>query len=107
MKTFSYENIICKLGQNKKENWNLFEGSNPNYYFFHLSAFPSGYLIAESISLTDKLILFCAKTCKEHTKYRNIRNIKIDYCTVGNLQKAENVGEIYYISNRKVKQIIV
>lgn len=107
MKTFLFENVVCKLGQTKEENWSLLDSSKFYFYFFHLSAFPSCYVIAECLVPSDEIITFCARMCKNHTKYRNLKNIKVDYCKVDNLRKGKNVGEVLYRSNRKVKQVTV
>tara|TARA_Y100000385_G_C12820799_1_gene520270 strand:- start:322 stop:651 length:330 start_codon:yes stop_codon:yes gene_type:complete len=107
MKTIQIHNINCLVGQNKNDNWKLLDNiKNKEYYFFHLSSFSSAYVFAETDFLTDnKIIKDIAKVCLNNTKYKNLKNIKVDYCRVKNLEKGENIGEVIYISNRKVKQI--
>ena len=46
-----------------------------------------------------------AKICKDNTKYKNIRNIKVDYCRCSNLFKGLVIGEVIFHSKRQVKQV--
>jgi predicted ribosome quality control (RQC) complex YloA/Tae2 family protein len=110
MKTYNIQNIICKLGQNSKENWNLLDSycNEPKFLFFHLSSFPSGYLIIECNEHPSlSIIKSAADICRNGTKYKKIKNIKVDYTTLDNVKKGCYVGEILYKSNRKVNQIII
>jgi hypothetical protein len=108
MKQLLINNINCKIGSNSKENWEILETANHNYLFFHLSSFPSCYVILETNDISDNnSILKAALECKKHTKYKNLKNIKVDYCYVSNLEKGDVVGEVIFKSNRKIKNIIV
>jgi predicted ribosome quality control (RQC) complex YloA/Tae2 family protein len=109
MKKFVYENFVCKLGETAKENWELLEKAENHYLFFHLSSFPSGYVILEykDSEPTPFMIQTAAQLCKNGTKYRTLTNIKVDWCRCDNLEKTDKVGEIIFKSNRKVKQITI
>ena len=48
-----------------------------------------------------------ALNCKLNTKYKNLKNIKVDYTLCDNVEKGEFVGELIYKSNRKVLSIKV
>lgn len=52
-----------------------------------------------------EVIFAAASLCKENTKYRNLKNLKVAYTFIGNLKKKEEIGSVYYHSNRKVKYI--
>jgi len=97
---------IYVLGENAQDNWNILNNANPENYFFHLSSFPSCYviLICEDQPTTEQIIK-AAEICRNTTKYRNLRNIKVDYCPCSNVKKGNVVGEAIFVSNRKVKQI--
>lgn len=105
MKTFILvDGSIAKLGENSKENWNLIsEAKNKDYYWFHLSAFPSGHLILFTDEISIEKMKECYKICKLNSKYKNQRNLKIDCTQLKNLRKTEKVGEVEYKSNKKVK----
>jgi len=106
MKTFQFENYTCKLGQSAKENWYLLDKAENHHIFFHLSSFSSGYLILECEEKVSTIMLeTAAQICKENTKYRNLRNLKVDYCRCDNLEKGDKVGEVLFKSNKKVNQI--
>lgn len=106
MKTFRYENFICKLGESAKENWSLLDSAEKHHIFFHLSSFPSGYVILEcDEEISTDMLQTSAQICKEGTKYRNLRNLKVDYCRCDNLEKGTKVGEVIFKSNKKVNKI--
>ena len=90
MKTIIFENecnkVTFKIGKNSKENWELLN-ENKNYIWFHLSAFPSCYVICCFENPTDEMIQFGAELCKENTKYRNLKNLKVSYTPISNLEK--------------------
>ena len=94
------------MGQSAKENWTLLDEAEDHHIFFHLSSFPSGYVILEYEEIvTEHMLQTAAKICKEGTKYRNLKNLKVDYCRCDNLEKGEKVGEVLFKSIRKVQQI--
>lgn len=99
------DDIKIKIGENAKENWDLIDSANENYLWFHLKSFPSSHVILESENPTISQITNAALQCKQSTKYRNLKNIKISYCLVKNVKKMEKVGSVCFVSNRKVKDI--
>ena len=106
MKKFSDKDGIYKLGESMTENWELLDISDPDNYFFHLTSFPSGYVIWEPTGIpTIESLMKAALLCKKGTKYRNLKDIKVDYCLCNNVTKSDKVGEVIFISNRKVKQV--
>lgn len=108
MKLITIENILCKIGNNSKENWALLDNvQNQNFWFFHLTSFPSCYVIAEQEIIDNETIKAIAILCKQHTKYKNLKHVKVDYCICNNVEKGELSGEIIYKSNRKIKTIVV
>ena len=104
MKEFIEDNITIKLGENAKENWKLLN-TNPNFIWMHLDSFPSCHVIIETENPSKDVILIGATLCKSHTKYKNIKNIKVCMTTCGNLKKGENVGSVIFKSKRKVSYI--
>jgi len=105
MKVYTVEELEFKVGDNKKENWLLLRESG---WLFHLSSFPSCYVIAVFKdsnlvrNLTKEEIEYGARLCLSHTKYKNLRNIKIDYSLVENVRKGQKEGEIYFKNRKKV-----
>ena len=111
MKIIFIENTVCKLGENANENWCMLDSAHPNDLFFHLSSFSSCYVILECGDVEGEIstiiIQVAAEICKAGTKYRNLKNLKVDYTPCGNVVKGEKVGEAVFKSQRKVKQIKV
>jgi predicted ribosome quality control (RQC) complex YloA/Tae2 family protein len=97
-----------KIGKNAKNNWQFLDESTSYDLFFHLSKFPSCYVIyktEEDEIVENDIIKEIAIICKNNTKYKFLKDIKVDYTFCGNVKKGEKVGEIYFLSNKKVKQI--
>ena len=106
MKKHSFEGYTIIQGTNAKENWRILSGAKPSHYFFHLSSFPSGYVILEcSKEPPLHVLLHCAQICKDGTKYKNLKNLKVDYCKCNNVVKGDKLGEVIFKSNRRVKII--
>lgn len=106
MKTIEYNGINILVGQNAEENWKMLE-TNENYLWFHLRSFPSCFVIIEDIEPDNLTVLEAATICKQHTKYRNLNNLKINYTHIKNIRKVGKTGTVEFISNRKVSTITV
>jgi predicted ribosome quality control (RQC) complex YloA/Tae2 family protein len=109
MKTCVVNDHVAKIGQNAQENWNLLtdakkDESKETYWFFHLSAFPSCYVIWECDDENPPLeaIKELARICLLNTKHKNAKNIKVDYTQCKNVEKGDVIGEVSYVSKRKV-----
>lgn len=109
MKTFVLsDGTIAKMGCNQEENWKLIglEEVQPDFYWFHLSAFPSGHLVLFSSEPTEENFKECRRICKDNSRYKNHRGLEIDCTQIRNLQKTEKVGEVEFISRRKVRRVL-
>lgn len=106
MKIFKFGKFTCKLGETAKENWSLLDIASGGHYFLHLSSFSSGYVILECDDTPSiDMLQIAAKICRDNTKYRNLINLKVDYCRCDNLEKGDKTGVVHFKSNRKVKKI--
>ena len=104
MKEIVFNNTKIKVGSNAAENWKMLDESSDNNIFFHLKSFPSCYVIIEceedpSIETINEAV----KICKSNTKYKNMRDIKVDYTFCNNVKRGEIIGEVIYKSNKQVK----
>ena len=115
MKKIIFENIKFLIGQNSQENWNLFDNYykiNNQYIWFHLNSFPSCYVIMCS-SLSDiscnqtknDLLYYGAQLCKNNTKYKNLKDIKICYTSLKKLKKTNKIGELIIIGKPNIIKI--
>ena len=109
MKEEIYMDYIFCRGENAKDNFELLDKFNlyPDYVWFHLNSFPSPYVIininkSELINNINKdlLIKYACELCKNNSKYKNLKNLKIIWTTIKNLKKTENIGEVK-ISGKK------
>lgn len=108
MKNLVFDTFTCDIGQTAHENWELLDKRDCYDYFFHLSSFSSCYVMVKTkVNLTSDIIITCAQMCKENTKYKNHRKVKVDYCSCDNLIRGSKVGEVFYKSKKKVRTVSV
>jgi predicted ribosome quality control (RQC) complex YloA/Tae2 family protein len=107
MKTLNIAENIILIGQNKRENWSLLNNVNETDVLFHLSSFPSCYVVLKNTNETVQMSIlkYCAKVCKDNTKYRNLKNVYVDYTFCNNVVKGDEEGELVYRHPRRVKRI--
>lgn len=103
MKIVEYNSIIYVMGENAKDNrdiLDLYKNEDDKYICFHLNCFSSAYVIMLStINNINKSKLYNhlyygAELCKNNTKYRNFKNLKIIYTTLNKLLKADTIGKV-------------
>ena len=106
MKIFNLEsdnkNICLRLGDNAKENHQLIDDADPNDWWFHLDEYPSGHCIVEIPELTKEIIIYAAQIVKEHSKYKNFKNVKVKYLQIKNIRKTKNPGEVKLLAKGNV-----
>ena len=113
MKVEEFNEIKYYVGRSAKENWKLLDDSkkiNKDYIWFHLNSFASPYVImyatidelerqkdisnnVTNISV-DRYLQFGAELCKEYSKYKFMKKLKIMYVPVKKLTKTGNIGEV-------------
>ena len=101
MKTIDFENSKIIIGQNAKENWDLLD-NNEKFLWFHLKSFPSCHVIILNENPDETTIQKAAELCKENTKYKSLKNIKVNYTPIKNIKKSKEVGSVEFKSNKKV-----
>ena len=106
MKTIDFENSKIIIGQNAKENWDLLD-NNDNFLWFHLKSFPSCHVIILNENPDETTIQKAAELCKENTKYKSLKNIKVNYTSIKNIKKSKEIGSVEFKSNKKVFTIAV
>jgi predicted ribosome quality control (RQC) complex YloA/Tae2 family protein len=106
MKTEIFNGVEIMVGQNAQENWNMID-FNSDYIWLHLNSYPSCHVIIKENIPDIETLHFAAELCKENTKYRNLKNLKICFTKCSNLKKGHDVGSVIYKSNRQVKTVLV
>lgn len=107
MKELVWDGVIIKLGQNDVENWKLINQmrhENENYVWVHLEKYPSGHAIIEGTfsDVDTNIIKIAGEFCRDNTKYRNLKNVKIVCTTLKNLKPGNKEGEVIYKKPRDV-----
>jgi len=102
MKEIDINGIIYRIGLNAYDNTQLIKNSDSNWYWFHLSKFPSCHVIICKNELTNEDIFNACNFVKENSKYK-FKNIGINYCKIDNLIHGKDAGSVSFKSNRQVK----
>jgi predicted ribosome quality control (RQC) complex YloA/Tae2 family protein len=106
MKIDSFNETTILLGENAQDNWNIIDFESAHIWL-HLNSFPSCHIIIQDENPDNETLIYAAELCKENTKYRNLRNLKICYTKCNNLKKGPDVGSVIYKSKRQVKTVLV
>ena len=106
MKTEEFNDTQIIIGQNAEENWNIIN-FGCDFIWLHLNSFPSCHVIIQDESPDNETLQAAAELCKENTKYRNLKNLKVCYTKCSNLKKGSDIGSVIYKSKRQVKTISV
>ena len=106
MRSEIFNDTVILIGQNAQENWDLIDFES-DFIWLHLNSFPSCHVIIKDENPDNDTLQVAAEMCKENTKYRNHRNLKICYTKCSNLKKGPDVGSVTYKSKRQVKTILI
>ena len=106
MRSEVFNDTEIVIGQNAQENWDLIDFES-DFIWLHLNSYPSCHVIIKDETPTNDTLQVAAEMCKENTKYRNLRNLKICYTKCSNLKKGPDVGSVIYKSKRQVKTILI
>jgi predicted ribosome quality control (RQC) complex YloA/Tae2 family protein len=71
MKQFTIEGYQVSVGENAKENDDLFKSANQGHYWFHADKLPSAHVWLQTPNETPptrSLIKYCCGLVKDHTK---------------------------------------
>ena len=112
MKIIEFNNIQFYVGQSAKENWELLDKAkkiNQNFIWFHLNSFPSPYVIMHAsctdisnTALKTDILLYGANLCKDYSKYKFFKDLKILYMPIKNISKSNTIGEVIIKGKGKI-----
>ena len=97
------KNTLC--GKNDLDNWKIISDSDTSHTWLHLNSFPSPHVIIRSENPSKDEIEYAAKLCKEKSKFKNVRNLKVVYTKVGNLSFGSETGSVVFGSKRKCSYV--
>lgn len=111
MKTLQAGDFTVLVGESAQENWDLIDQARKQGWFFHLTDFPSPYVVLEcgKVEPNAHIKLRCAELCVEHSKQRNSGKVKVDVTPVSNVKvdKKDMLGECDYKNEGKVEILVV
>ncbi len=106
MKEIIHQGYNLIIGQTVSENDYLINTyGHTGYIWLHLKSFPSCHVVILDENPPSGVVTFAAVTCRDCTKYRNIRSLKVSYTPYHNVEKTDTPGKVSFKSNRKVKDI--
>lgn len=111
MKIVEVGDYVCKVGESSRENWELLDQAKKGHWFFHLTDFPSPYVVLEcgkrepSAETKEQ----CAQLCVNFSKQKSNKDIKVDVTLCSNVRvdRKDDVGECDYRDEGKVEIIVV
>ena len=96
------------IGENKQDNWDIIDGSNPYSVWFHVANTSSSHVILhlqdDTIKIKDipkQVLKRCACLCKSHSSSKSLKKVVIHYTSIGNIQKTKIVGQVLLLNEPK------
>lgn len=92
----TFEHHLIKIGESAEDNDQIINQANQNDLWFHLKNLPSCHVVISSNDdhpITKRMINYCAKLCKDHTKYYQ-QKCKVMYTTIKHVQHAQTLGQV-------------
>lgn len=93
----TFEKHLIKVGQSATENDTIIKEAKPTDLWFHLSNLPSCHVIVENSKktpVTKQIIKYCASLCKQNTKYKKLKKIKVNYTEIRNVRLTDTPGRV-------------
>lgn len=106
-KTHTMESSDIVVGKNAADNWEIIRNSEEDHWWLHLNSFPSPHVIFRGRDIDDDIVSEASRMCKEKSKYKNLRNVKVVYTRVSNLRLTNVVGEVEFVSKKKCNFITI
>lgn len=104
MKEITIEGTIYRVGQNAVDNTELIKKSDLEWYWVHLTKFPSAHVVILTKLPSSIEIQHAINLVWENSKYK-FDNIGMCYCKINNLILGENPGDVSFVSKRQVQHI--
>jgi predicted ribosome quality control (RQC) complex YloA/Tae2 family protein len=108
-KLIDYIEVEYKVGTNAQENHDIIDEADLDDLWFHISGCASCHVICKIPDIPEnvnnkktlqKIAKQGAVICKENSKYKSYKNVKIDYTKIKNVTKKEIPGSVI-ITNAK------
>lgn len=101
--------IDYKVGTYAQENHDIIDAADPEDLWFHISGCSSCHVVCklpENINLDKKSIqkiaIQGAVICKQNSKYKSYKNVKIDYTKIKYVTKKEIPGSVIIMNSKEI-----
>lgn len=96
------------IGTSAKENWEIIDNASETDIWFHLDDYSSSHVILKTNNyklkeFNKQTFIYCAHLCKQHSKYKNQKNIEIIYTQIKNIKKGDIIGSVIVNNSKKLK----
>jgi len=89
---------IIQIGQNKQDNFDIIDLSNPTDIWFHVEHMASCHVILKTDKkmrdIPHQVLKRCAYLCKINSKARTLNKCDISYTTINNVTKTDTIGQV-------------
>lgn len=102
---YHIRNYNVYVGRNNKENdWLTFSFANRNDLWFHVKDIPGSHVILKNngTTITDDILVECAKIAVKHSKAKYSSNVPVDYCLAQFVKKPNGTkpGMVIFTNNK-------
>lgn len=98
MRIETFRGILFYIGENARDNHELFDKMDDNAIWVHLEDYPSAHVYFEipkdKTVKKSKLLKIAGRIIKQNSKYQHIKNLEICYTRKHNLKKSDKLGEV-------------
>ena len=108
--THGTKDYTISIGQNKEENWQLIDSSEPNDVWFHIDDQPSCHVVLKNennIKLRDfprQVLKRASYLCKINSAAKRSPNCDVIYTLISSITKTSVVGQVV-VANGATKLI--
>jgi len=96
------------VGKNAADNFDIIDDATSRDIWFHIENEPSGHIVAKmpEIELNKKqlrqIITQGAVVCKENSKFKSMKNVKIVFTYVENVVKMDIPGSVMLLKSKNI-----
>jgi len=95
------------IGKSDQNNWDIIDKSSQNDIWFHVDNQPSCHVIIQTdgeLKIGRSVIKQAATLCKENSKARNMRKVKIIFTLIKHVKKSTDIGSV---TTKKTQHIVI
>ena len=102
-------NMEYVIGKDAQDNFDIIDDAEIYHWWFHIVGQSSGHIIAKTDEDINKKILRYvikqgAVLCKQHSRFAGMKNVKIVYARIRDVEKTDKIGMVI-VKNAKFIEI--